>query len=210
MKLPRYGKKYASGGGAVAAVCAALLIFAAISPFFPALSDFGLYDNVIRLHVIANSDTDEDQAEKLRVRDAVLDFVDGALTASNKADAKDELERILPEIESAAGAILPDGRAVKAVITNERYPRKSYGAVTLPAGTYTSLRVIIGDGEGHNWWCVLFPKMCTRPAVSGEALEREFVDAGFTPSQYRIITDSSDRRYTVKFRIIEIIKSLFG
>ncbi len=118
----------------------------------------------------------------------------------------------MPEIESAAAEIVTDAghtESVAATLTEEKYPRRSYGTVTLPAGSYTSLRVIIGEGSGHNWWCVLFPRMCTRPAVSAAAQEEEFTDAGFTPSQYKIITDSKDAHYVVKFRIIEIIRSLF-
>ena len=193
--------------------CAAVLLAASLSSFLPSGSDFGLYDNVIRLHVIANSDSEEDQAMKLRVRDRILDLVGERLAdAETKADAEVKMNAILPEIEAAAAEVIAEegcGYTVSAVLSPEMYPRKSYGTVTLPAGEYTSLRVVIGEGEGHNWWCVLFPRMCTRPAVSTEMQEEEFIDAGFTPSQYKIITDSENTRYVVKFRIIELLQGLF-
>lgn len=191
----------------------AVLILASFSSFLPSRSDFGIYDNVIRLHVIANSDSDEDQAQKLRVRDRILTLVGEALEgAGTKDEAESKMAEILPEIEAAAAAMLDEENSdytVAATLTEEKYPRKSYGTVTLPSGTYTSLRVIIGEGEGHNWWCVLFPRMCTKPALSETEQKEDFTDAGFTPSQYRIITDSDNTRYVVKFRIIEFFKGLF-
>lgn len=195
-------------------VCIAVLLAASFSSFLPSRSDLGLYDNVIRLHVIANSDSDEDQAQKLRVRDRILEIVGERLEdAETKEEAEQQMAEILPEIEAAASELISDegsGYTVSATLTEEKYPRKSYGTVTLPSGTYTSLRVIIGEGEGHNWWCVLFPRMCTTPAVTEEEQKEEFTDAGFTPSQYKIITDSRDTRYVVKFRILEIVKGFFG
>ena len=195
------------------ALCAAVLAAASFSSFLPSADDLSLYDNVIRLHVIANSDSDADQELKLRVRDRMLELTGSALDgADTKAEAEERMRSLLPELEAAAADVISEdgcGYDVKASLTVEEYPRKSYGTVTLPSGKYTSLRVIIGSGEGHNWWCVLFPRMCTRPASSPAKQEEEFTDAGFTPSQYRIITDSENVRYVVKFRIIEIIKSIF-
>lgn len=194
-------------------LCVAVLLAASLSSFLPSGSDFELYDNVIRLHVIANSDSEEDQAMKLRVRDRILEFIGERLEgAETKADAEIKMTELLPEIESAAAEVISEGGcgfSVTATLSPETYPRKSYGTVTLPAGEYTSLRVVIGGGEGQNWWCVLFPRMCTHPAVSAEEQEEEFIDAGFTPSQYKIITGSEDTRYVVKFRIVELFKSIF-
>lgn len=192
-----------------------VIIAASISSFFlPTPSELAVYDNFIRLHVIANSDSEDDQALKLRVRDRVLEIVADRLSdAETKADAEEKMRELLPELESAAADVVGDagrGDTVKATLTEEKYPRRSYEGVMLPSGTYTSLRIIIGEGEGHNWWCVLFPRLCTKPAVSESARREEFTEAGFTPSQYRIITDSENSRYVVKFRIIEIIKSIFG
>lgn len=194
-------------------ISCAVLIAASFSSFLPSRSDFGIYDNVIRLHVIANSDSDEDQAQKLRVRDRILTLVGEKLEgAETKDEAESKMAEILPEIETAAAELISDEGSdynVAVTLTEEKYPRKSYGTVTLPSGTYTSLRVIIGEGAGHNWWCVLFPRMCTKPALSETEQQKDFTDAGFTPSQYRIITDSENTRYVVKFRIIEFFKGLF-
>ena len=77
----------------------------------------------------------------------------------------------------------------------------------LPAGTYTSLRVIIGRGDGHNWWCVLYPPLCTSTA---EEREDTFIAAGFTDEQYKAITDGGKTKYKVKFKIVEILEEIFG
>ncbi len=191
-----------------------VLAAASLSPLFlPSGSDLELYENVIRLHVIANSDDEDDQAIKLRVRDSILGLVGERLAdAGTKPEAEARMRELLPELEETARATVADSGCdlpVTACLTKEDYPRKSYGTVTLPSGNYTSLRIVIGEGEGHNWWCVLFPRMCTRPASTPLEQKEEFTDAGFTPSQYKIITESENTRYVIKFRIIEIIKSLF-
>lgn len=192
----------------------AVLLAASLSSFFPTKNEMSLYDNFIRLHVIANSDSEDDQALKLLVRDRILETAAARLTyTESKEEAEAALGEILPELEAAAAEVIDGAGAdysVKATLTEEKYPRRSYSGVTLPAGKYTSLRIMIGEAKGHNWWCVLFPRLCTQPAVSEDAREEEFIESGFTPSQYRIITDSENTRYVVKFRLIEIIKSFFN
>ncbi|MCD8003729.1 MAG: stage II sporulation protein R [Clostridia bacterium] len=219
----------------------AVLLLFAISAFIPSCSEMAIYDDVIRLHVLANSDSEYDQSLKLYVRDAVLSYVDGIISAANnKEEAEALISDATAEIESVAkSAVIEYGGDYDVTVTlsKEEYPRKSYGAVTLPSGTYTSLRVMIGDAEGANWWCVLFPRLCTSLALeassedddlstgdettadqsadesnSDEAAdEEEYVAAGFTPPEYRIITKSDDEvTYTVKFRIIEIIESIIS
>lgn len=222
----------------------AILLLFAISAFIPSCSEMAIYDDVIRLHVLANSDSEYDQSLKLYVRDAVLSYVDGIISAANsKEEAEALISDATAEIESVAkSAVIEYGGDYDVTVTlsKEEYPRKSYGAVTLPSGTYTSLRVMIGDAEGANWWCVLFPRLCTSLALEAAsdddcadseyenglsaddesadessddeaADEEEYVAAGFTPSEYRIITKSDDEvTYTVKFRIIEIIEKIIS
>ena len=123
-----------------------------------------LADKVVRLHVLANSDSEEDQALKLRVRDAVLARATEILEQS--ADRKEaearlrgqllELERIAAEEISAAGY----DYSVTAQLADTAFPTKEYDGFTLPAGDYLALRIVIGKGEGQNWWCVLFPPLC--------------------------------------------------
>ena len=126
-------------------------------------------DGLIRLHVLAVSDNGEEQQIKLRVRDAVLSFLSPELeTVTDKAEAERIVSKSLPQIRAAAESAA-EGRDVTVTLTRERYPTRRYGSFALPAGEYDSLRVILGEGQGHNWWCVVFPPVCLG-AESEEAL----------------------------------------
>ena len=117
-------------------------------------------DGLIRLHVLAVSDDGEEQRIKLRVRDAVLSFLSPELeTVTDKAEAERIVSKSLPQIRAAAESAA-EGRGVAVTLTRERYPTRRYGSFALPAGEYDSLRVILGEGQGHNWWCVVFPPVC--------------------------------------------------
>lgn len=121
-------------------------------------------DKLIRFHVIANSDLNEDQAVKLKVRDAILENVGPKLSKSSSRDESLKiLEENLDNIESIANGVLSkegeDYRA-NALLGNFNFPIKKYGTITLPAGEYKALRVVLGEGEGKNWWCVMFPPLC--------------------------------------------------
>ena len=121
---------------------------------------------VFRFHVIANSDTEEDQALKLQVRDQVGAYVSGLLaTASDKKETESIIRAHLKEIEKVAGQeIAKEGYTypVTAAIEDVDFPEKFYGIYHLPAGNYTSLQVRIGQAQGKNWWCVMYPNMCFR------------------------------------------------
>lgn len=126
-------------------------------------------DGLIRLHVLAVSDDEEEQRIKLRVRDAVLSFLSPELEAmTEKAEAERIVSEALPQIKAAAESAA-EGREVTVTLTREHYPTRRYGSFALPAGEYDSLRVILGEGQGHNWWCVVFPPVCLG-AESEEAL----------------------------------------
>ena len=126
-------------------------------------------DGLIRLHVLAVPDDEEEQRIKLRVRDAVLSFLSPELEAvTDKAEAERIVSASLPRLRAAAETAA-EGREVTATLTRERYPTRRYGSFALPAGEYDSLRVILGEGEGHNWWCEVFPPVCLG-AESEEAL----------------------------------------
>lgn len=185
-------------------------IITAVIYAVPVNGEAELYNKVVRLHVIANSDSEDDQALKLTVRDAILDMVS---TATEDCRSREEAENVilemLPDIVKQAERTLRENGSeyhVSAVIGKENYPTREYGDVRLPAGNYTSLRVMIGKAEGKNWWCVLFPPLCTGTAKANDTL----VAAGFTPGEVRILTDSESPEYTLKFRILEIIGSLFS
>ena len=124
---------------------------------------------LIRLHVLAASDAPEEQALKLRVRDAVLSAVEPALAGASDADeARALLEAALPSIARAAEGS-SEGRPVQVDLGMEDYPLRDYEDFALPAGRYLSLRVILGEGQGHNWWCVVFPPLCLEAAEEREA-----------------------------------------
>ena len=185
-----------------------ILTTAMIIAFFPLVEANGIYEQVIRLHVIANSDSDEDQQLKLHVRDEVLDrigvIVDGCEDVSEAYNAINDNLDLLES--SAKDAVAEYGYQynVKTLLTNEYYPTKEYEEVTLPSGEYISLRVIIGEGKGKNWWCVLYPPLCTGSA----SVKEELSETGFTPSQIRLITDSEDSEYRVRFKIVEFFSDV--
>ena len=126
---------------------------------------------VLRLHVIAVNDSGEEQALKLRVRDAVLEELRPLLqNAADAAEAGAIAEENLPSVAAAAEAV-SEGRTVTVSLGRERYPLREYGAFRLPAGEYRSLRVILGEGRGRNWWCVIFPTLCLEAAEAPELRE---------------------------------------
>ena len=181
---------------------------------FPVHGEEQIYDTVVRLHVLANSDSDEDQALKLRVRDAVLEVTAPLLTDCKTQDeAKECLEAHADEIRTAAeGVIAAEGRTdtVSILLDREEYPERDYDSFCFPAGTYLSLRVCIGEAEGQNWWCCLFPPLCLGTATtSTKDAEEEFIAVGLTPSQYKFITESEKPVYKVRFKILEVFQSLW-
>lgn len=183
------------------AVFAAFILTVAVSSFYclDKTCD-NIKENVLRLHVIANSDSDEDQKLKLAVRDAVLSagspLFDGEVNTKNAAEiAKSETEYL----EQAAQAVIDEqgfDYGVKIEVGKSRFPTRIYEDVTLPAGEYTAVRVILGKGEGHNWWCVMFPPMCLS-AAEGDVTLSDVL------SQDALELTRSGKKYEVKFKLIE-------
>lgn len=166
-----------------------------------------LADKVLRLHVVANSDSPEDQAVKLRVRDAVLARAEGLLAGvSDRAGAEAVLALHLEELAEAGQAVLVrEGRTegVTAALEDVWFPTRIYEeGFALPAGNYRALRVIIGAGQGRNWWCVVFPPLCLA-SVTEEAAAA----AGLTDGQIALIT-GRDGGYVLKFKVLEWWESL--
>lgn len=144
----------------LAALCAVLTVAA----FAAAESESVADTSLIRFHVIANSDTPFDQSVKLKVRDKVIEKVNGLLT---EAETKEEAETILAthngEIEAVANDVLKENGCsyrAKGKLKTSLFPTKRYGDLTLPAGKYEAYKVILGEGKGKNWWCVLYPPLC--------------------------------------------------
>jgi stage II sporulation protein R len=174
-----------------------------------------LASKMIRLHVIANSDTDEDQALKLKVRDVVIQYMKGELTASK--DINQTISIItadLSKIEEVSKEVLKNNNSsysVKATLGNYPFPTKTYGDITLPAGEYQALRIVIGKGEGKNWWCVLFPPLCFIDATHGtipENVKQDLKD-NLTDEEYAIITSAEndqDIPIKIKFKVVEFLQ----
>ena len=184
-----------------------LLLSAVILSLVPAAGETAIYDDVLRLRVIAASDSEEDQALKLRVRDAVLAetpalFGDCADAGEAEQRAR-ELSDTLREIAGSAVRAAGEDCAVQITVGRERYPRRDYGDWILPAGTYRSLRITLGEGGGHNWWCVLYPGLCVRYADAGDSIA-----AGLTPEEYRLITGQEKRASRIRFRLLELLAEL--
>ena len=190
--------------------CTFVFIAAVLLPLLPLEGEAQVYDSAIRLHVLANSDSEEDQALKLKVRDTVLEFVSDEINGCNtRYDAQCKVEDIRDDITIAAqNRIYAEGYdyAVHVTLDNEYYPTREYEGIKMPAGTYLSLRVLIGDAEGQNWWWVLYPPLCTSTAKPESTLK----EAGFTPSQIRILTEGESPRYKMKFKILEIFEELIN
>ena len=193
--------------------CVFVLVGVMLLSVLPIHGESKIYDSVVRLHVIANSDSDEDQALKLKVRDGVL-AVASELVAECKTrdEAAVALRGGLDAIEDTAQAVVTsEGYEydVSVKLCEEEYPTKNYESVCFPSGSYMSLQVKIGDAAGQNWWCVLFPNLCLSAATKSRA-EDAFIQAGLTPEQYKIITDSEGVKYKLRFKFLEIIEQTFG
>lgn len=191
-------------------LCVALIFM--LIGILPVHGEEAVYDSVIRLHVLANSDSERDQSLKLLVRDEVLlytqELLDGTET---RTEASEILSSHLSEIEAIATARLKaEGcdDSVSVYFGNESYPTRQYESCAFPSGEYLSLRVCIGEAEGQNWWCVLFPSLCLSAAEG--SVEASLAELGLSGDQYRIITDTDDTTYRVRFKILEVFEEFVG
>lgn len=168
-----------------------------------------LADQVIRLHVIANSDSPEDQALKLAVRDRVLAKAENLYgPGTTREQALEILSSHLPELAQEGRAVVEEwgsDETVTARLEQCWFPTKEYEDFALPAGEYTALRIVIGEGAGQNWWCVAFPPLCLGAASQtiGDAVEA----GSFTPGQAALMTGESGG-YVLKFKSMELLGQL--
>lgn len=165
-----------------------------------------LADKLVRLHVVARSDSHHDQAVKLQVRDAVLACTQPLLEQGG--DARQILADHLPQIQAAAEqALLNAGEdpVVTVGLGKERFSTREYDSFSLPAGIYEALRVTIGTGEGRNWWCVVFPSLCLTASMA--ELEQAAQAAGLTEGEIRFITGDGPG-FQLKFKTLELLEDL--
>jgi len=161
--------------------------------------------DVLRLHILANSDSEEDQNLKLKVRDAVLkegaDIFEGSQNVeeavSKITPQKDRLKSIAEKVIKENGKNYP----VTVLLETEYFETRTYEDVTLPAGEYLAVRILIGEGKGHNWWCVMFPPLCL-PAAT------DTVDAYMSDDEITLV--KSQPEYEPRFKIVEWFQKIFG
>lgn len=193
-----------------------IYVFICAQNYVSAVSN-NLSEAVFRLHVLANSDSAEDQALKLKVRDSLLNYMnDICSNCTTKEEAislanenKKNFQQIAEQTISENGYNYP----VKINIDNFYFPTKNYGDITLPAGFYDALRVEIGEAKGKNWWCVMFPSLCFIDVSSGivDDSAKENLEKNLEEESYSIISDKNNSEIKLKFKLIELFaeKGLF-
>ena len=177
-----------------------ILCVTIVAAVIPTDAEAAIYGDTVRLHIRARSDSEEDQAVKLAIRDKILEKYSKTPTPCNKNEAEMMLSARLSEIEEDVNRWLGEygceyGCEVR--LEDEWFETRDYGEYSLPAGIYTSLIIELGGGEGQNWWCVMYPPMCHEVAIGKSA--------AYTGEETRLIYGG---RYAVKFKLLELAASL--
>lgn len=173
---------------------------------------------IIRFHVIANSDSKSDQALKLKVRDKVIEYMQPRLKESKSIE---ESRKIIKENDKKVMAIANEvirengyNYPIKTMLSNENFPIKTYGNITLPQGKYEAYRIIIGDGKGQNWWCVMFPPLCFVDVTKGEVSYKETEEemkSVLSADEYKIVNNqlnkSKNNEIKLRLKILELLKN---
>lgn len=171
-------------------------------------------DSVFRLHVIANSDSEEDQALKLKVRDELLSYMN---TLAKDCSSKEEVVALAKEhqaeFKAIAQKVISDNGfsyPVTIQIGDSDFPTKTYGDISLPAGTYDALRVQIGESKGKNWWCVMFPPLCFVDVSTGIVPDdsKKEMQESLSDEEYDLISKTDNDEIHFKFKLIEFFQNL--
>ena len=175
----------------------------------PTDKDAAIYDDTLRLHILANSDSEVDQAVKYEIRDRILEKYGKTLKESESfEDAEARIKGIIPEIESDVDTWLKEAGysyTSEVTLSVEWYDTREYDDFALPKGYYTSLRVMLGDADGQNWWCVMYPPLCLD--VATEDAPKDDAISGYTREEYLLV---SDEGYNIKFKILEVFSDAFS
>ena len=191
-------------------VVSVILMCCLFCGFVPTKADMAVYENTLRLHVLANSDSTHDQSVKLLVRDAVLEEI--RLMTRDAENAEQASEQLCQGLDRIRGiceetlAALGENLSVAVYLSEEKYPTRNYETIRLPAGRYRSLRIELGEAVGQNWWCILYPALCTDVAKT----EASFIKTGFTSDQVEVLTGGENPKYKIKFRILEFFGENFS
>lgn len=192
----------------LSAVAIAISIYMAFSCTYFTASAEAVKEDVVRLHILANSNAEIDQDVKLKVRDALLNtnasILSDGITTENAKEHFENSKEIL--LKAAKDTLKENGfdYNVKITLEKEYFETRAYGNLTFPAGQYTALKVILGEGEGKNWWCVMFPPLCV-PAADGIEANENTADY-LTHSGEKIV--NGGEKYIVKFKLLEIYEEL--
>ncbi len=171
-------------------------------------------NSVFRLHVIANSDTEEDQNLKYKVRDAVLEYMN---SISKECNSKKEVISLAYkyqyEFKSIAENVIKENGydySIEIKIGNFEFPTKYYGDISLPAGYYDALRIEIGEAKGQNWWCVMFPPLCFVDVTSGIVPDesKKIMQDNLNTEEYKLISDNESNDIKFKFSLVEFFKNI--
>lgn len=174
---------------------------------------------IIRFHVIANSDSKDDQALKLKVRDKVLEYMQPKLKKSKSInESRKVIEQNNEEIIAIANRVIRENGynySVRTTLSNENFPIKTYGNITLPQGNYEAYRIIIGTGKGQNWWCVMFPPVCFVDITKGEVSYKqteEQMKRVLSPEEYKIVNNQLNKsnnknNIKIQFKLLEMLKN---
>lgn len=173
-------------------------------------------EKLIRFHVIANSDEDADQELKIKIKDNIINYIFPKLKDSQSIDESREILRNNNQqiLKIAEKVIKESGYnySVTSTMDRENFPEKSYGDITLPQGEYEAYRVIIGSGQGKNWWCVMFPPLCFVDVTKGQVSDKETEETMkkvLDDEEYSEISNKDNKgKIKIKFKIVEVIKDL--
>lgn len=168
--------------------------------------------SVFRLHVLANSDTIEDQNLKYIVRDSVINYINQiSQNATSKSEVISIVQKNIDKIEAIALQTIHNNGynyKVKVSVGNFAFPSKKYGDITLPPGYYDALKIEIGEAQGQNWWCVMFPPLCFVDVTSGVVPDesKEIMKNNMSNEEYELIS-SSETNVKIKFKIVEVLQN---
>ncbi|MDF2883467.1 MAG: stage sporulation protein [Clostridiaceae bacterium] len=199
-------------------ICLLISVLVIFSLFYrnnKVISQSELSDKLIRFHIIANSDTVEDQALKLKIRDKVLAYISPKLSKSKSIDESrtiiknndNEIKKIAAQVVKSNGY----NYSINSSFIRENFPIKTYGNITLPQGNYEAYKIMIGEAKGQNWWCVMFPPLCfvdiSKGEVSYKETEREMRTV-LTPEEYSTIDNTNKNKIQIRFKILDIINKI--
>lgn len=197
----------------IATLMAVACIVCGIISYSRSVTD-SISSEVVRFHVVANSDSTEDQLLKQKVRDEIIDFIEPLIKESDSVkETKYILKGCLPIIKEIAEEVVKDwGKDYEIYVALDKanFPTKSYGDIVLPAGEYEACRIIIGEGKGENWWCVMYPPLCYLDVATGVVpLEgKEQLESELSEEQYKLVSRQSENKYEIRFKLVDTINSL--